>query len=56
MTNKIFRFEVEGDTIYIQAPDKDAARKRLFIFTGEIPDSLLTWSEVDSLPEGEEFL
>lgn len=56
MTNKIFKVEAEGDTVYIQAPDKSSARERLFKFTGEIPDSWLTWSEVDSLPEGEAFL
>jgi hypothetical protein len=53
---KIFKVEAEGDTMYIQAPDKDSARVRLFKFTGEMPENLLTWSEVDALPKGEEFL
>ena len=53
---KIFKVEAEGDEMYIQAADKEHARLRLFEFTGPIPENLLSWSEVDVLSEGQEFL
>lgn len=53
---KIWKCEAMGDVIYIQAADKAAARARLFEVMGPMPDSILSWSEVKTLPEGEEFL
>jgi hypothetical protein len=55
-TQKIFKVETRGNEIYIQAPDEDHARLQLFEFTRRIPEQLPTWSEVDALPEGQEFL
>jgi len=54
--NKIYKCEAEGDTVYIQARSEQEAREILFSKMGEIPDSLLDWSTVEKLPEGEEFL
>jgi hypothetical protein len=53
---KIFKVEAQGDTLYIQAKNKVAASEYLTDTMGEIPESLLTWTEVKSLPEGEELL
>lgn len=53
---KIFKVEAEGDTLYIQAESQKAARKQLHDKIGYVPDGMLTWSEVESLPEGQELL
>ena len=54
---KIFKVEAQGDVLYIQAASQENARIHLFeAMMGPIPDSLLQWSEVDVLPDGEEFL
>jgi hypothetical protein len=53
---KIFKVTAQGDVVYIQAVDLEAAKKRLLEVMGEIPAKLLTFSEVDKLPEDEEFL
>lgn len=52
----IFKIEAEGDTVYVDAESRYAAREYLFQKTGEIPDDLLTFTEVDAIPEGEELL
>jgi len=52
----IFKIEAEGDTVYVHAYDRNEAKDRLFEIIGDIPEYLLTISEVDALPEGEEFL
>ena len=52
----IYKVELEGDEMYIEADTKEAAKARLKTFTGEIPDSLLTWTENVELPEDEEKL
>ena len=53
---KIYKCDAQGDTVYIRAKSEEQAREILFGSMGEIPDSLLTWSTVEKLPEGEEFL
>lgn len=53
---KIFKVQAEGDTMYIQAPTLQDARNKLKDKCGPIPESLLTWTRVDNLPEDEEFL
>ncbi len=53
---KIYKVEAEGDTLYIQAVDQAIAKATLTAKIGKMPDSILTWSEVKELPEGEEFL
>ncbi len=52
----IFKVEAEGDTVYIEAVDKDEAKARLTEIMGPIPASLLKWSTVAKLPKGEELL
>lgn len=53
---KIFKVEAQGDVLYIQANHQSDALRQLEESMGPIPSSLLTWSEVVKLPEGEEFL
>jgi hypothetical protein len=53
---KIFKIEAQGDVVYVQAADKAAANARLTEMMGTIPLWLLTFTEVDALPKGEEFL
>jgi hypothetical protein len=55
-TMKIFKAEAEGDTIYVEAEDLDLAKNKFTAVMGEMPEGLVTWSEVDSLPEGEELM
>lgn len=52
----IFKVEAQGDTLYIEAFNKADALIKLEESIGEIPDELLTWTEVKKLPKGEEFL
>jgi hypothetical protein len=54
---KIFKCEAQGDTMYFNADTIDAARIRLTEITGDqIPEELLTWTEVSEVPDGEEAL
>jgi len=54
---KIFKCEAQGDTMYFNADTIDAARVRLIEVTGDqIPEELLTWTEVSEVPDGEEAL
>jgi hypothetical protein len=55
-TMKIFKVEAQGDTLYIRANHQSDALRQLEEFSGPIPSSLLTWSEIDKLPKGEELL
>jgi len=54
--NHIWKVEAEGDVLYIAAGDQAHAQAILFEMIGEMPVSLLHWSEVEQLPEGEELL
>ena len=54
---KIFKCEAKGDTMYFNADTIDAAHVRLIEVTGaQIPKELLTWTEVNEVPDGEEVL
>ncbi|GLS13588.1 hypothetical protein [Hydrogenophaga electricum] len=53
---KIFRCDAEGDTLYIEAETVQEARTQLHEKVGPIPDSLLSWSVVVTLPDGETLL
>ncbi len=53
---KIFKVDAQGDTLYINAEDQADASKQLAEKIGNIPASMLSWSEVAELPENEEFL
>ena len=53
---KIFKVEAQGDILYIRASHQSDALRQLEEFSGPIPSSLLTWSEVIKLPKGEKFL
>lgn len=53
---KIFKVEAEGDVVYVDATDLADAKKQFKQKIGDIPSSLLTFSQVDSLPEDEVFI
>jgi hypothetical protein len=53
---KIFKFEAEGDTVYVEGNDFQVASDRFESFMGILPENILTVTEVSELPEGEEFL
>ena len=53
---KIFKIDAEGDTVYVNADNEKDAKARLHKIVGPMPDDLLTITEVEKLPEGEEFL
>jgi hypothetical protein len=54
---KKFRVEItdngEKDVMYIIAPSLLEAKERLRNFCGEIPESLLIWSEVERIPKNQ---
>jgi hypothetical protein len=54
--SKIFKAEAEGDTMYIGADNLNEAARKLTAASGPIPSSMIRWSEVDKLPEGEELM
>jgi hypothetical protein len=53
---KIFKAEADGDTLYFGAETLEQAEGKLTETWGPIPESMVTWTEVDVLPEGEELL
>ena len=54
---KTYKCEAMGDVVYIQADDLLSAKARFTEVMGDdVPESMLTWSEVESLPDGEEYL
>jgi hypothetical protein len=50
------KVEADGDTVYVQGKNLREALDRFIRVIREINRGLLTWTEVDSLPEGEEAL
>jgi len=53
----IIKCEAQGDVMYFNANDIDAARVRFIEVCGDqVPEELLTWTEDVSLPDGEEAL
>jgi hypothetical protein len=52
----IFKVEAEGDVMFIKAGDLADAKRKLLAVMGPIPESMLTWTEVEALPAGEEFM
>lgn len=53
---KIFRFEAEGDTVYIGAETEEKASEKMVKVFGFIPEELVTVTEVKKLPKGETLL
>jgi hypothetical protein len=53
---KIFKVEAQGDALYIRANHQSDALRQLEEFSGPIPSSLLTWTELARLPDGENLL
>lgn len=54
---KIFKCEAQDDVLYFEAVNLSEAKQRLHDdpMMGDIPEELLTWTEIDKLPEGEEL-
>lgn len=52
----IWKVSAAGDNVFIDASDKASAKTKLFSVMGKIPESMLTFMEIDELPEDEEFL
>ena len=53
----IFLFTAEGDSLYVEANDREHAEQKFFDFLGgAIPNSVYRVQVVDRAPEGEEVL
>lgn len=53
---QIFKVEAQGDTVYINCETEDDARLKLREAFGFIPEKYLTFTVVEDLPSGEDFL
>lgn len=53
--SKIFQCSAMGDSMCFEARSLDEAKDMLTAMCGEIPDDMVTWAELDSLPDGEVF-
>lgn len=55
---KFFKFEAEGDTVYVSADDEHAARGFFTEHIGPVPAAMLTVTEIQEsdIPEGEYVL
>ena len=53
--NNIYKVEAQGDVLYFQAGDLAHAKEAFREMMGEVPESLLTWTQIDKLPDGEVF-
>jgi hypothetical protein len=54
---KLFKCEAQGDVLYFNSDTQQGAYNKMCDLLGEeIPQSLLTWTEIETLPEGEEAL
>lgn len=53
---KYFKAEAEGDTIYFEAESQDDAKAQMAEKVGPIPDGIVTWTELDALPEDAELM
>lgn len=53
MKKLIFKVEAEGDTVYIFADSLIDAMEKFQGIMGDIPEDLLTWTQVDKVPAGE---
>lgn len=52
----IWRIEAEGDTVFVRGETIDQAERKFENAFGFIPKKLVTWTKVDVLPDGEEFI
>ena len=54
---KLFKCEAQGDVLYFNSDTQQGAYNKLCDLLGEeVPESLITWTEIEALPEGEEAL
>lgn len=52
----IFKVDAMDDTLYIEAETLEEAKDQLMRFAGDVPVSMLTWTENVQLPPGEELM
>ena len=52
----IWKVEAEGDTVFVRGATIDEAEHKFENAFGFIPKKLVTWTEVDDIPDGEEFI
>lgn len=52
----IWKCEAEGDTVYIEAATEDAAYNYMADKIGRVPRRMITFSQVDAIPEDEVLL
>jgi hypothetical protein len=50
---RFFKFEAEGDTLYFIASNVDKAKEKFKDIIGDVPEYLLTVTEIDKIPDGE---
>ena len=46
---------VDGDALYFGALNLKEAKRQFFETLGYVPKELLVWTEIEQLPDGEEF-
>jgi hypothetical protein len=56
MRKQIFKAEAEGDTVYLEAENSTEAYNVLVSKLGPIPRSMVTFTEVNALPDDEQLL
>ena len=52
----IWKVEAQGDTIYFEETTIDEAEEKFRELFGNVPKKLVTWTEIDKLPDGEETI
>lgn len=56
MGKRIWQVGAENDCVYIEAGDRLEADRIFRANMGDVPTAMLTWTEIDAIPEGEEAL
>ena len=55
MTTKTFQCIAMGDSMCFAATSLADAKEQLAALCGELPEQLVAWRVLESLPEGEEY-
>lgn len=53
---RIFKVEAEGDVLYFAAENLEDAKRQFAAMLGPVPAVLLTWTEIEELPDDEDFV
>lgn len=54
--SKIFKVTAEDDRLFFGAETQAEAEQKFTAMMGPVPAEMLSWQEVQELPEGEELL